>query len=121
MGYDVSSPLTVRAKRSGAQRLGASTDPAYRRSSVSVHPSRINLEPYSVDDLPAADREEVGRHLLECGECRRLQESLAAARAERLERVPAETFVARVLARGEPATVLPFQRKMSAIAYCRPA
>jgi hypothetical protein len=67
-----------------------------------MHPNRFELERFSADDLPAAERSTVQLHLTSCERCRRIVDDVAAlavAPGAAVERFVAEVRVRRAAAR----------------------
>ncbi len=73
-----------------------------------AHPSRLDLERLSADDLPEAARPTLEAHVAACARCRGLLEEVAGLRRERLALHPPEAFVARLEAR-RPRRALPLR------------
>src|SRR5215472_16019716 len=71
--------------------------PALRGArSMNGHPGSLQLERFSVDDLPAEAHYKTRAHVQECTECRRALDELAQARSECLRELPAEKLLARI-------------------------
>ncbi len=60
------------------------------------HPSSLQLERFSVDDLPAEAHERTRAHLQDCDECRRSLGELEQAREDCLRALPPERLIGRI-------------------------
>ncbi len=60
------------------------------------HPSSLQLERYSVDDLPAEAQEKTRAHVQSCPECRQALDQLEEARGDCLRKLPEERLLARI-------------------------
>jgi ferric-dicitrate binding protein FerR (iron transport regulator) len=66
------------------------------------HPSSLQLERFSVDDLPADAQKKTHAHVQDCPECRHALDELEQARRDCLRELPAEKLLARMAPRPRP-------------------
>ncbi len=70
------------------------------------HLSWLNLERFTVDDLPADARESTRGHLEVCDECRRRLDELERERESHLRRFSPESLIARIRQKPRPFFIL---------------
>src|SRR6516162_6861400 len=84
------------ARFSSQSRRRTPGPPLWRKLSMNGHPSSLQLERFSVNDLAEEAQESTRSHVQDCGQCRRSLGELEQAREDCLRQLPPERLVGRI-------------------------